>query len=80
MIKSIFVLPLAFIGALILTVFRYTQQLVRYVGAGIFFIYIFGVMFPFMILAKFKEFREDPKKFLIGALRKYQMLVDTLLL
>nr|DAI45228.1 MAG TPA: hypothetical protein [Caudoviricetes sp.] len=80
MFEAIFVLPLAFIGALILALFRYTQQLVRYIGAGVFFIYTFGVMSPFIILARFKEFREDPKKFLIGALKKYQMLVDTLLL
>ena len=80
MLEVILVLPLAFIGALILALFRYTQQLVGYIGAGVFFIYTFGVMYPFVILARFKEFREDPKKFLIGTLKKYQMLVDTLLL
>ena len=52
------------VGAMLIVAFIFLSKLVDYIGLGIFFLYTFFVTLPFLILYKFREFKQNPKGFI----------------
>lgn len=55
---------IVFIGALIIMSFKYAAKALNYIGGGLFFLYMLIISLPILILTSFKQFLEDPKKFI----------------
>lgn len=54
---------IAFIGTVIITIFKYLAKALNYIGGGLFFLYMLIIALPILILFKFKRFLKNPKQF-----------------
>lgn len=54
---------IAFIGTLIFMSFSYLGTALKYIGGGLFFLYMLIIALPILILTSFKQFLENPKQF-----------------
>lgn len=61
--KETIIVIIAFIGTLIFMSFNYLGTALKYIGGGLFFLYMFIIALPIFILLKFKLFIKDPKYF-----------------
>ncbi|WP_103618512.1 hypothetical protein [Campylobacter concisus] len=61
--KEIIIVILAFIGTVIFMSFRWLGIALKYIGGGLFFLYMLVIVLPILILFKFKRFIENPKEF-----------------
>lgn len=60
---QIITVAIAFIGTAIFMVFIWLGIGLKYIGGGLFFLYMLIIALPILILLKFKLFIKDPKQF-----------------
>ena len=60
---QIIAVSIAFIGTTIFMVFIWLGIGLKYIGGTLFFLYMFVIALPILILLKFKLFIKDPKQF-----------------
>ena len=60
---EIIIVILAFIGTLIFMGFNYLGTALKYIGGGLFFLYMLIIALPILILFRFKQFLKNPKQF-----------------
>lgn len=60
---EIIIVILAFIGTLIFMSFNYLGTALKYIGGGLFFLYMLIIALPILILFRFKQFLKNPKQF-----------------
>lgn len=60
---EIIIVIIAFIGTLIFMSFSYLGTALKYIGGGLFFLYMLIIALPILILFRFKQFLENPKQF-----------------
>lgn len=77
MIRRVVSFILTFIGASILLVFRYTRNIIGWIGVIVFFIYVITILFPLEVIFKFEKFRSNPKEFTRKSFKDYkQFAID----
>lgn len=60
---EIIIVIIAFIGTLIFMSFNYLGTALKYIGGGLFFLYMLIIALPILILFRFKRFLKNPKQF-----------------